>query len=739
MSNHREFANQSVTKASLGLDQQVEESDKAASSPFPADASAGASFRLGDAEVFRKIDSQSGGCTRAAQVHTTRHRKRALVAAIACVHCLCTRARAKIPPRGANRRRNTRRTAAPSKPFLTHARTKDESPRSAPCRHFHSLSSTHASSVVNRSCLRDGRRRRLRCAAELALHSGRRPLSGGEFTMLLLPAADYTVCFDTRARSFHSILYLGLCRLESLSVADQQTPPLHRSSVLQAPSMGKSVDPFTSGGGPFLSSSMHGFGDEGFNGDNDSFGFGGYRDASEPHPHPHPHTHPHTHAHTTKGKGKDKQMLSTAPTPLMATPAASTTTTTPTPTPTPSSNLTAQIAASAAASAAAGVDVMPPCVPGGYLEPHCHFFTRASPRTVEGAVTSFLNDCESQVDFERRPIKYKLKCVSYSRGGARMNFNVRIFTADKTAGDDNDGAGDGHGDGNGGATPRLVVEFQRRSGCPCHFQAIYGAAIAKLRADGIIADDAASSSTSDDGDSLGMSALSLESPSPRSSSSLEPPSFADLMAASGDTFDTVGDDASSSLSSSASVLDDFAAPCADTLRSLLHMAESPHMDVKSEALHALAEISAPARTRDGSDGGAIDECSALVASQIANDDALLSLLCKSLADEYEDVHRCAATSLANVTEARCTVACQRLTTLNIVPLLRSLTVATSTRQVVREALRALCNLVAVLDVDVLDDDLRASLDAMCDDRSIRSYYDTLLGHTAAATTAVPSQ
>jgi len=98
--------------------------------------------------------------------------------------------------------------------------------------------------------------------------------------------------------------------------------------------------------------------------------------------------------------------------------------------------------------------VEPPTVPGGYLEPSYHVFSRVKPVPLLEAIVVFAKS--NGLEFRVLPEKYKVKCVSYPLGESKVPFVASIFQMDS----DKQGK-------------RYAVEFQRRSGDILHFSDLW--------------------------------------------------------------------------------------------------------------------------------------------------------------------------------------------------------------------------------------------------------------------------
>jgi len=104
------------------------------------------------------------------------------------------------------------------------------------------------------------------------------------------------------------------------------------------------------------------------------------------------------------------------------------------------------------------LQVEPPPVPGGYLEPFCHLISRSKPTALFDLIPQALNSLRKQkiisyaIDMEVIDRKFKVKCVAYPLGELKLQFVCRVFRMDP----DEQGK-------------RYALEFQRRSGCALQF------------------------------------------------------------------------------------------------------------------------------------------------------------------------------------------------------------------------------------------------------------------------------
>jgi hypothetical protein len=171
----------------------------------------------------------------------------------------------------------------------------------------------------------------------------------------------------------------------------------------------------------------------------------------------------------------------------------------------------------------------PPEVPGGYLEPSHHVFSREAPLALFDALLQALKNVHtSTIDIIPQKEKFKLKCVAYRPGETAVPFNARVFTA-----------------GSDGQGPRYAVEFQRRSGCVMHFAHLWQSCKYFLQTNGHCEGAAKASPPAIDVHKLGM-------PSAPSSENTR-----------------------------------------STIKCLLQMAQSQFADVKTEGIQGLVKLSAP--------------------------------------------------------------------------------------------------------------------------------------------------
>ena len=209
----------------------------------------------------------------------------------------------------------------------------------------------------------------------------------------------------------------------------------------------------------------------------------------------------------------------------------------------------------------------PPAPPGGYLEPNSHFYTRNEPIVTMQAVCRIMK--EKKVDCEVMVGLFRVKCEAY-RDCARCEFHIRLFSVDDPRGP-------------------YAVEFQRRYGDGMVFHNLY--AETKKQFDN--EQRKAEGSTSP--------------PSPVSLSPLRCPP-----------------------------LDMPEMRCCrqvkcDVMKVLIDMCGSDCVDVKANAITALAEMSMREEMKEP-----------MLESGVAD------IFIESLCCTHMDVHRCALTGLANL-------------------------------------------------------------------------------------------
>jgi hypothetical protein len=282
------------------------------------------------------------------------------------------------------------------------------------------------------------------------------------------------------------------------------------------------------------------------------------------------------------------------------------------------------------------IEIEPPEVPGGYLEPCYHFVSESRPCHILNSLLTTLQS--NEVDFSVKQDKYKISCRSYRHADA-LTFIVRIFSAKnfkplpKPANPNN---------------KQYAVEFQRRTGDILKFSELYRSCKHSLHLEG----HCESSRT----DSL-------------PSSRLPAPSLPDNAA----TADQV----------------------VDSLNCLLLMASSTYVDVKANAMHVLSEVTATDRR---------------VQDMVLSASGLETLL-ESLHTKFEDVHRCALTTLANLADKRVDV-CRKIVSGRHIRQVYELT-NSETLQVVRESARILNHIVEELGKSVVDSEFSRTLRSLC--------------------------
>ena len=214
----------------------------------------------------------------------------------------------------------------------------------------------------------------------------------------------------------------------------------------------------------------------------------------------------------------------------------------------------------------------PPTPPGGYLEPSSHFYTDEEPVAVMQRVCAIMK--EKRVDCEVMVGLFRVKCEAY-RDCARCEFHIRLFSI-----------GDERG--------QFAVEFQRRFGDGMVFHNLYAETrkqfdVEQRRKEGVAVSSGPSSPT---GSSMSpLRCPPLDVPEMRCCRQVK----------------------------------------LDVMKILIGMCSSECVDVKANAITALAEMSSRDEMKES-----------MLESGVA--DIFIESLCCS----YQDVHRCALTGLANL-------------------------------------------------------------------------------------------
>lgn len=298
----------------------------------------------------------------------------------------------------------------------------------------------------------------------------------------------------------------------------------------------------------------------------------------------------------------------------------------------------------------------PPRVPGGYLEPSYHFFTESSPSRVLSTLLPILQ--AAQVDCFQRLEKYKVKCTAY-RNGARLPFTVRVWLAP----DGSECGGNEQGSDIVSPPAKYAVEFQRRSGDIFYFNELYRNAKRALHAQGLVDSELCAAD---------------KTPTPTA-----PALDAQITTEQ----------------------------AKETLKNLLQMASSKYVDVKHQALLALADL--------------VNNAGAKVQSLMVAT-GVVELLAEELNCSNEDVHSCALTALATLCRDKEDV-CKRAHDAGVITTLLSLR-GSARLQVVRECARALGHIGSSLGTKVIDDNFRSALAQFryCRDARAREYVAPLL-------------
>jgi len=130
----------------------------------------------------------------------------------------------------------------------------------------------------------------------------------------------------------------------------------------------------------------------------------------------------------------------------------------------------------------------------------------------------------------------------------------------------------------------------------------------------------------------------------------------------------------------------------DALKCLLQMADSSCCDVKSQAVAALSKMSTEEQHHT-----------------LMLEEGCLEVFIAAVDYPVEDVHRCAVSALANLSQNRAPV-CQKIAEKNGLKSLCHLT-KSCTKEIVRESLRALLSIVQLLGRSVIDDQIQRTLES----------------------------
>lgn len=151
----------------------------------------------------------------------------------------------------------------------------------------------------------------------------------------------------------------------------------------------------------------------------------------------------------------------------------------------------------------------------------------------------------------------------------------------------------------------------------------------------------------------------------------------------------------------------------ETVNCLLSMAGSNYDDVKSQAVQALSQMTLSTDSQE-----------------IMIQGSAFDLMVDSLSSSHEDIHRCAATAIANLVEGR-PEAAKTLQEKNAVVTFLALSTQSDCTEVVRESTRALANMGALLKAGLAGDPPVAGLDegisqlALSGDTKTRAYASSL--------------
>ena len=320
---------------------------------------------------------------------------------------------------------------------------------------------------------------------------------------------------------------------------------------------------------------------------------------------------------------------------------------------------------SSASSSSVPAEAGPGAPPGGYLEPSTHFFVNSSsPCAVLDALLGVLK--AAGVDCQLHPECFKMKCEAY-RDCARVEFCVRLFSVRDQGAD-------------------FAVEFQRRFGDGMVFHNLYNEIrktfIELHQLDAPVA------------------------PTPRAAASTASSSWSsstDQATQSGE-----GEIVLSPLR--CPPLDIPEMRCCkqvqcDVLSYLLQMCRSDCVDVKANAITALAEMSSKCEMKEAMlQSGCVD------------------IFLQSLSCSYQDVHRCALTGLANLIRCcRNTGACQQWMAKEKVAHALCKLITSGCPQIVREAARSMEFIASTLKDQVRDDGcIRYCLDQLACSQDVQA-------------------
>lgn len=272
----------------------------------------------------------------------------------------------------------------------------------------------------------------------------------------------------------------------------------------------------------------------------------------------------------------------------------------------------------------------PPSPPGGYLEPNTHFFVSAAPADILQLLLRVLD--EKSVDWVVCPNSYKLKCEAYLHS-MRIEFIARIFHTPCPQALPSD-------------PPRYAVEFQRRFGDGMFFFTLFQEihdAFAPIEANACPK----------------RRAMRLQSPGILECPSLNIP---ELKCSRQTT--------------------------CDDLQALLEMSASDCVDVKVNAIAALADMSANPEFK-----------------YIMLEKGCAELFIRCLNCTYGDVHRCAITGLSNLISCgKNKSVCDKI--VDESPAIQAIQQHTTSKcqKTVREAARAMDYICKTLKAKVRDDD-----------------------------------
>jgi hypothetical protein len=310
----------------------------------------------------------------------------------------------------------------------------------------------------------------------------------------------------------------------------------------------------------------------------------------------------------------------------------------------------------------------PPIAPM-WLEPNSHFYcTAASPSQLFETLLVALQSLHEAANDDTRsssictldcvpsPQLFKLSCTAYQRhSGVATPFIVRVFTTDASK-------------------SKYVVEFQRRQGDVVHFYEIFRTARTRITS--------AYPMSVEEGAELSRSSSDI----PPGVKSLDPSLVIPQL--------ELRSWSAPSLPSSAGVGSFNKDHICETVRSLLQMCASPCIDIKTQGVLALAELSCSPSFDE-----AIKHCSFNI-HEVLIAEGCVQLFLECLPLKCQDIHRASLTALANLAETQSNLCTQLVSDAKSLSYVYALT-SSGTHQVVRESARVLAALASRLGPELL--------------------------------------